>query len=351
VYDKDGSAIFAEGVDSTFLLGSMVSTLHKYLQKTFVNHTVASMQGAVADTPFILFEEPMVSQLVNQIIEQQKANRTFDYGEIQQKLDQIFYNAAGLSVNDVSEVKTWYRRRYPKLFQKKRDEARSNVVYCDESRHLPDDSSGPMVIGAIQCASDETEVAASIATKLKKLKASHGLAPYFEIKWTKVSPAKVDFYMSALELILESPISFTAIMAEDRPNDRSTHDDWYYDTYFELLKTVIDPYERYDIYLDIKDTRGSQRIKQLRQRLSDAHFDYTQSIIRKIQLLRSEEGALSQASDFLTGLVSSALRESVRNPAKIALIKSVESMLGHGLTAQDSRTGDKITIIRKEAGK
>jgi hypothetical protein len=351
VYDKDGSAIFAEGVDSTFLLGSMVSTLHKYLQKTFVNHTVASMQGAVADTPFILFEEPMVSELVNQIIEQQKANRTFDYGEIQQKLDQIFYNAAGLSLNDVSEVKTWYRRRYPKLFQKKRDEARSNVVYCDESRHLPDDSSGPMVIGAIQCASDESEVAASIATKLKKLKASHGLAPYFEIKWTKVSPAKVDFYMSALELILESPISFTAIMAEDRPNDRSTHDDWYYDTYFELLKSVIDPYERYDIYLDIKDTRGSQRIKQLRQRLSDAHFDYTQSIIRKIQLLRSEEGALSQASDFLTGLVSSAVRGSARNPAKLALIKAVESMLGHGLTAQDSRTGDKITIIRKEAGK
>jgi hypothetical protein len=351
VYDKDGSSIFADGVDSTFLLGSMVSTLHKYLQKTFVNHTVASMQGAVAETPFILFEEPMVSELVNQIIEQQKANRTFDYGEIQQELDQIFYNAAGLSVNDVSEVKTWYRRRYPNLFQKKRDEARLNVVYCDESRHLPDDLSGPMVIGAIQCASYASEVAAGIATKLKKLKARHGLAPHFEIKWTKVSPAKVDFYMSALELILESPISFTAIMAEDRPNDRSTHDDWYYDTYFELLKAVIDPYERYDIYLDIKDTRGSQRIKHLRQRLSDAHFDYTQSIIRKIQLLRSEEGALSQVSDFLTGLVSSAIRDSVRNPAKIALIKAVESKMGHGLTVQDSRPGDKITIIRKEAGK
>ncbi|MDP4659860.1 MAG: BREX-1 system adenine-specific DNA-methyltransferase PglX [Opitutales bacterium] len=351
VYDKDGSAIFAEGVDSTFLLGSMVSTLHKYLQKTFVNHTVASMQGAVAETPFILFHEPRVNELVNRIIDQQKANRTFDYGEIQEELDQLFYNAAGLSVNDVSEVKTWYRRRYPNLFHKKRDQARSNVVFCDESRHLPDDSSGPMVIGAVQCASGESESAASIAAKLKELKARHGFPPYFEIKWTKVSPAKVDFYMSALELILESPITFTAIVASDRPNDRSVHDDWYYDTYFELLKAIIDPYERYDIYLDIKDTRGSQRIKHLRQRLSDAHFDYTQSIIRKIQLLRSEEGTLSQVSDFLTGLVSSAVRGSVSNPAKRALIKALESMLGHGVTAQESRTGDKVTVIRKEPGK
>lgn len=60
-------------------------------------------------------------------------------------------------------------------------------VYCDESGHLEHDEVPVMVLGALWC---PREKAREIAVRLREIKARHGLSPSFEVKWTKVSPAK-----------------------------------------------------------------------------------------------------------------------------------------------------------------
>jgi hypothetical protein len=69
-------------------------------------------------------------------------------------------------------------------------------VYCDESCHLENDGHGIMVVGALWCSSLR---ASGHARALRALKSKHNLSPSFEIKWTKVSESKVDFYLEVLE--------------------------------------------------------------------------------------------------------------------------------------------------------
>ncbi len=44
-----------------------------------------------------------------------------------------------------------------------------------------------------------------LSRKVQALKGSHGLPPSWEIKWTKVSPAKLDFYLAAVDRFWTSP--------------------------------------------------------------------------------------------------------------------------------------------------
>ncbi len=60
-------------------------------------------------------------------------------------------------------------------------------IYCDESCHLEKDYQKIMVLGAIWCTVPKTK---EISDELKDIKTKHGLSNKFELKWTKVSPAK-----------------------------------------------------------------------------------------------------------------------------------------------------------------
>ena len=57
--------------------------------------------------------------------------------------------------------------------------------------------------------------------------------------------------------------------------------------------------ETFNIYCDerchlehdhhLKDTRGAAKVKKLHEVLSNAHYDFSRSIIQRIQLVRSHE--------------------------------------------------------------
>ena len=72
-------------------------------------------------------------------------------------------------------------------------------VYCDESCHLEHDGVPVMAWGAVYCPADASR---AISEAVRTLKAEHGLARHFEAKWTKVSPAKADFYLALIDLFL-----------------------------------------------------------------------------------------------------------------------------------------------------
>ena len=65
-------------------------------------------------------------------------------------------------------------------------------VYCDESCHLEHDNQKAMVLGGIWCPTDKVK---EISVRIREIKKRHHLKSDFEVKWTKVSPAKQQFYL------------------------------------------------------------------------------------------------------------------------------------------------------------
>lgn len=73
-------------------------------------------------------------------------------------------------------------------------------IYCDESCHLENDHQKAMVLGAVWCPLDKTR---EIAVRLREIKRKHGLSPWLEIKWTKVSSAKKEFYLDLVDYFFD----------------------------------------------------------------------------------------------------------------------------------------------------
>ena len=64
-------------------------------------------------------------------------------------------------------------------------------IYCDESCHLENDNQKSMVLGGIWCPSNKIK---SITMDINSIKQKHGLSKYSELKWTKISPSKLNMY-------------------------------------------------------------------------------------------------------------------------------------------------------------
>ena len=117
-------------------------------------------------------------------------------------------------------------------------------IYCDESCHLENDQQQVMVLGAVWCPENFSR---SIAKRIKAIREKHDLSPTFEIKWTKVSPAKIDFYMDVLSYFFEaSELYFRALIIPNKTKllhdaFNHDHDTWYYEMYVELLKVLLNP--------------------------------------------------------------------------------------------------------------
>nr|NKB47276.1 DUF3800 domain-containing protein [Legionellales bacterium] len=133
-------------------------------------------------------------------------------------------------------------------------------VYCDESCHLEHDAQKVMVLGAVWSPVNKTH---DIHHDLRQLKKKHGLPVNFEIKWVKVSPAKIEFYLDVLTYFFrEKCLHFRALIIPDKSSLNHSkfnhdHDTWYYKMYFDMLKVIFKPSASYRVYLDIKDTRGA----------------------------------------------------------------------------------------------
>ncbi len=116
VYDKEGSCIFCESVNTYHQIAIYSSKLTKYFQKNSVNGTVHSMPGDLTEIAFLYESEPKLVNIVKRLIDKQKQNPRYDYASNEQiEIDRLVYEAYGLNAEDVEEVENWYARRYPKL--------------------------------------------------------------------------------------------------------------------------------------------------------------------------------------------------------------------------------------------
>jgi len=222
-------------------------------------------------------------------------------------------------------------------------------VYCDESCHLEHDGQVAMVLGAVWCPIQKIQ---AVSQRLRQIKFQHGLSKSFEVKWTKVSPAKVDFYLDWLTAFFEEDdLHFRALIVPDKSKlhhaafPDQDHDVWYYKMYFDLLKVILEPNAKYRIYIDIKDTRGTAKVQKLHEVLCNNQYDFSRQIIEWVQQVRSHEVTILQLTDLLIGAISYVNRGLSGNKAKEMLIDMLRKKSRYNLTHTTLLREAKVNLL------
>lgn len=214
-------------------------------------------------------------------------------------------------------------------------------IYCDESNHLENDGIPTMVLGSIYSPVEKVKLANH---RIKEIKEKHKIRPTTEIKWKKVSANKLPFYLDVIDYFFDNDdLHFRAIIVNkdglNHEKFKQTHDDFYYKIYFELLSKILDPQNKYFIYLDIKDTRGGRKVKKLWDVLRNDMYDFDGNIIKRIQQVHSDEVEVLQLADLLIGAMQFLNRPDLKSEAKKKVVERMRMRSGYDLL--------KSTLVRE----
>jgi hypothetical protein len=207
-------------------------------------------------------------------------------------------------------------------------------VYCDEANPDVFTSQAPrarhLMIGSLWIPS---ELRDELKSQILALRQRH--QTWGEIKWTKVSPSKLDFYMELVDLFVGygNNVRFRCIAVDREQVNLALHDNdgelGFYKFYYQLLHHWILDFNQYQIYCDAKCNRDLERLPVLGTCLSRANLT---SSIERVQSLPSREVVLIQLCDLLLGAASSRINRTLgQNTAKASLVHHLESALGNAL--------------------
>lgn len=226
-------------------------------------------------------------------------------------------------------------------------------IYCDESCHLEHDESNVMVLGAVCC---PKKYRFSIYNQIRQIKRKYNLSDKtFEIKWTKVSSTKLDFYLELVDYFINNDLlSFRGLIVPDKTlvNNEAFNQDWdtfYYKMYYQLLKNLINPQCSYNIFVDIKDTNGSQKRQRLYEILNtiSSELGYSKNlVVKNLQAVRSEEIEILQLTDFIMGAVCYENRGLKSSEAKLKIIERLKELTGYPLTNSTFPSESKFNLFK-----
>ena len=209
-------------------------------------------------------------------------------------------------------------------------------IYCDESCHLQNDSSDIMVLGGISCNDEEKK---KIFNDIRLIKVKHNLSSWFEIKWTKISYKKIEFYKELIDYFFKNNLKFRGIIATDKKNlnhvkyNNGDYNEWYYKMYYLLLDYMITPSNEYRIFIDIKDTKGGPKVKKLHE------------VIRDIKQINSKESEILQITDLFIGALGFKNRKIKNLNAKSEIVEYIESKYQIKMNKKTSRNEEKFNIF------
>lgn len=225
-------------------------------------------------------------------------------------------------------------------------------IYCDESCHLENDGINDMVLGAVWCPQAKLK---EISERIKEIKAKYQVLPTSELKWTKIGPVKKELYTELLNYFFDcADLHFRCLIVPDKQQldhvrFNQTHEDWYYKMYFDMLKVIFDPKDRYEVYIDIKDTNSHKKAEKLREVCSNNMYDFSGRIIRRIQPIRSNEVQIMQIVDILIGAVCYENRVFpegfTKSKTKMELIDLIKERSGYRLKKSTLYKEDKFNIF------
>ena len=224
-------------------------------------------------------------------------------------------------------------------------------IYCDESCHLQHDGFPVMVLGAISCPEEKKR---EVFDDIRQIKIKHNLNSYFEIKWTKVSESKIDFYLEVIKYFWDSPdLCYRGLVATSKDRlDHDTynngeHDLWYYKMYYYLLDAIIFPQNSYKILIDKKDTHGGKRVQKLHEVLCNNQYDFKKEVIKAVCQIDSRESEILQLTDLINGAISYYYRffssNAMSNRGKRKIVE--ELLKHHNLSVMTGRCEQKFNLF------
>lgn len=221
-------------------------------------------------------------------------------------------------------------------------------VYCDEA--FPDlfTSEKPharhLMIGALWL---PTELRPEVKAKLADLRARH--SAYGEIKWRKVSPARLGFYEDLVDLFFSygSDLRFRCIAIDCTRMNLALHGNdaelGFYKFYYQLLHHWILDFNEYSIFCDLKSSRSPTRLSELKKVLGNANLS---AEIATVQPLPSGQVVLMQMCDLLLGAAGSRINQNEpASPAKRAVVERIEARLGRKL-GPTPKTEEKFNVFK-----
>lgn len=223
----------------------------------------------------------------------------------------------------------------------------TTVIYCDESCHLEHDESKVMGLGAIWLPKSN---ARQLALQLRDIKRRHKAAG--ELKWTKVSTSRIDFYREVVDwFFTQDGLNFRSLVVPDKSKldhgkfNSGGHDEFYYKMYFSLLNKILSPTEQHEIYIDIKDTRSRFKVQKLRDVLCNNVYDFTGQMVSRIQHVRSHELELMQVCDLLLGALVYRQRGLTSSEAKSTVVERIEHHRGRSLLYSSPLSNQKFNVF------
>lgn len=222
-------------------------------------------------------------------------------------------------------------------------------VYCDEA--LPDlftsrrPRSRYLMIGSLWLPAEmREEVKARIAT----LRVRH--AVFGEMKWTKISPSRQQFYEELVDVFMSfgMDMRFRCIAVDREQVNLSLHQNdgelGFYKFYYQLLHHWILDFNEYRFFCDLKTNRNRERLQDLRRCL---YYSNLSATITDIQSLPSAELVLLQLCDVLLGVASSRINETLGvGTAKEAVVRRLEERLNRRQIIPTSRTEEKFNVFK-----
>lgn len=149
----------------------------------------------------------------------------------------------------------------------------------------------------------------------------------------------IDFFFDMSELSFRGVVIKNKSLLDHKRHNQ-THDEFYYKMYYELLKILFVPDYSYNIYLDIKDTQGGNKVKRLHDILCTNIYDLRKKVIKQVQLYPSDQIELIQLCDIIMGAISYHNRDLKENEGKLAIVSRIQERSGYSLK--------KTTLLREQ---
>lgn len=209
-------------------------------------------------------------------------------------------------------------------------------IYIDETCHLENDDQSVMCIGYTKIDYDNYQL---IKESIKAIKIKHKSPT--EIKWNKLSLSRVNLYKELIDFFFQAAIEFRCVLVKNKSNldhdkfNRGDHNAFYYKLIYQLLNNNwVNPADtNYRVILDIKDTRGKERLIELKKWLDNKHGE--NSHFKYFQHIRSHENELLQLTDLFIGAISYKARHEYEkensSEVKRQVIQYLEEKSGYSL--------------------
>ncbi len=222
-------------------------------------------------------------------------------------------------------------------------------LYIDESCHLEHDGMPVMCIGYTKIDAENYPV---IKDHLKQLKL-HYKTPT-EIKWNNISTSRLPLYKALVDYFFDAEIFFRCILVKYKSKldhkqfNQGDHNNFYYKLIYFLLQSATNPpANEYKVFLDIKDTRGKERLKKIEEVLHNKYNN--NSPFKEFQHIHSNENVLLQLTDLFIGAITFKARGLEKldgaNKAKVEMVHYIEAKSGYVLDEGTEPWENKFNIF------